>query len=172
MDKNGICPHCGESWKGEDILEHLRRLDVNRFLTEKELLKSAALYGYTLEEKRNFANITIRQVVTEVTGNIEGGELFYECNKCHHVFDAFSDKHYESMFGARNNIIYESKVVEKDTQDEEEYDKDDENYGEYCGECGRPFNSEGYCSHCDIKGKEDGNKFNGDDENLVDDLPF
>lgn len=161
MDKNGICPHCGESWKGEDILEHLRGLDANRFLTDKELLKSAALYGYTLEEKRNFTNITIRQIVTEVTGDTEGGELFYECNKCHHVFDAFSDKHYESMFGARNNIVYESKVVEKGTQDEK-----------YCEDCGMPFNSKGYCAYCYARGKEDGNKFDGDDENLVDDLPF
>lgn len=95
IDKLGLCPNCNESWKGEDILDHLSRLDLFSNKTAREIEKVANKYGWTKENPASFSTTLIHEV---------DNKTYIECPKCMHLFNMDNkEEEYTNLYNWKEN---------------------------------------------------------------------
>ena len=118
INRYGECPNCKTSWKGLDVLEALSSYSFNMGKSHNELVRQAANYGWTPDNKICFSNL--------ISHETTDGRNLLECPKisCQHVFDRYTGEEYASLKNAYRGIPIVNitktvidKLVELQTQE-------------------------------------------------------
>lgn len=98
INRFGICPNCSTNWRGGDIFTSLASLSCNSHRPESELIKMAANYGWTVDNRVHFSNTISHEV---------DGKTLLECPKitCGHIFNRYTGEEYRNMFDAQRGIV-------------------------------------------------------------------
>lgn len=90
IDKHQNCPNCNHSWKGMDVVEYLRMMDVYTHKTEEELQKIAALYGWTKENPVAFSK-------AKIILRADNQGFLLQCPNCKTVYDHETADTFENL---------------------------------------------------------------------------
>lgn len=98
IDRNGLCPHCNISWAGRDIYETLSMMDIHSASkSASEVSKLATEFGWSPDNQKRFSKVTVYEIFTDTTR-----QIFYQCPKCLHTYDADTGEHFNSIHEARS----------------------------------------------------------------------
>jgi len=91
LDRLGNCPHCGYSWKYNDVFAHIVKMDVFSDKQKAEM-KEIAKKNFAWDENNptSFSRVILHDT---------DGKVLYQCPsyRCNHVFDTVNDKEYSDM---------------------------------------------------------------------------
>lgn len=99
IDRLGTCPNqeCNEDWDDGDVYEVLSMMDINLMKAPSELLKIAAEYGWTPDNKKNFS--LANTIELEPTPSVK--ILLYECPSCKKVYEAVKETEFNNLYEAK-----------------------------------------------------------------------
>lgn len=93
--KNGNCPKCGFLLDGGDIVEKFKEMRANgdsfyKNKTDKEIEKSAAMYGWSKENPKRFSNI----IGIDIRGKYDGVS-YWKCPGCNTTWNRWTGEEEE-----------------------------------------------------------------------------
>lgn len=94
INKQHSCPECQANWQGDDIFNHLTKMDLYVNKTPREMEVIAGYYGWTPENKLTFSLLKKIEIP-----ELAGGMTFYQCpnEKCLKVFESKTSEMYPSL---------------------------------------------------------------------------